>query len=123
MPWVLRLHLLTIILSLSGFIIRGIWMILDSPKLSARWVRIVPHINDSLLLLSGVVMVIMLKIYPWEHSWLATKLVLLLAYILLGTIALKRGKTKTHRVIAWILAILVFIYMLVVASSHNPLPF
>lgn len=123
MPWVLRLHLLTIVLSLSGFIIRGIWMMMDSPRLSASWVKIVPHINDTLLLLSGIVMVVMLKIYPWEHSWLATKLILLLAYILLGTIALKRGKTKNQRVIAWILALLVFIYMLMVARYHDPLPF
>ena len=122
MSILLPVHLLTIFISFAGFIIRGIWMLLDSDKLNQRWVKIVPHINDTLLLLSGVGLVQVTKIYPWQHPWLATKLTALIVYILLGTIAIKRGKTKNQKIIAWILAMLVFIYMLLVAKYHNPWP-
>ena len=123
MSWLLPLHLLTIFFSISGFILRGIWMMSDSAKLSQRWVKIVPHINDTLLLVSGVCMVVIAKIYPWENTWLAAKLMALVVYILLGTVALKRGKTKNRKIIAWILALLVFVYMLMVARYHTPWPF
>lgn len=122
MSILLPVHLLTIFISFAGFIIRGLWMLLDSDKLNQRWVKIVPHINDTFLLLSGIGLVLVTKIYPWQHPWLATKLMALIVYILLGTIAIKRGKTKNQKIIAWILAMLVFVYMLLVAKYHNPWP-
>lgn len=122
MPVLLKLHLLTIAITISGFIIRGIWMLTDSPKLNRTWVKIVPHVNDTVLLLSGIGLVISAKMMPWEHAWLVAKLIALLGYILLGSIALKRGKTKNRRIIAWILAILVFVYMLAVARTRTPWP-
>jgi uncharacterized membrane protein SirB2 len=61
--------------------------------------------------------------YPLVHGWLTAKLFALIAYIVLGTLALKRGKTKAQRVTAWIAALLVFGYMLAVARAHDPLPF
>ena len=123
MSILLPIHLLTIFISFAGFITRGIWMLLDSEKLNRRWVKIVPHINDTFLLLSGIGLILVTKFYPWQHPWLATKLTALIVYILLGTIAIKRGKTKNQKIIAWILAMMVFIYMLLVAKYHSPWPF
>lgn len=117
------LHLTTIAISLGLFALRGLWMIAESPRLQARWARIVPHLNDTVLLVSGISLAYTLRLSPLEHGWLAAKIVALLAYIMLGTIALKRGKTRGQRVAAWIAALLVFGYMVAVAVAHNPLPF
>jgi uncharacterized membrane protein SirB2 len=135
-----NLHLATIALTLTLFVLRGVWMMADSPQLQVRWVRIVPHVNDTLLLSSGIGLAIMLQQYPLVHGWLTAKFFALIAYIVLGTIALKdsdplrakarvesyalkRGKTKARRIIAWIAALLVFGYMVTVARAHAPFPF
>ncbi|MFP5404148.1 MAG: SirB2 family protein, partial [Gammaproteobacteria bacterium] len=55
--------------------------------------------------------------------WLTAKLFALIAYIVLGTIALKRGKTRKVRIAAWVAALLVFAYMVAVARAHAPWPF
>jgi uncharacterized membrane protein SirB2 len=117
------LHLATIAISLALFILRGLWMIAESPRLSARWARIVPHVNDTVLLVSGISLAYTLGLSPLEHGWLAAKIVALLAYIMLGTMALKRGKTRGQRIAAWIAALLVFGYIVAVAVAHNPVPF
>ena len=117
------LHLATIALTLALFVLRGAWMMTDSPRLQARWVRIVPHVNDTLLLSSGIALAVLIQQYPLVHGWLTAKFFALIAYILLGTIALKRGKTRGQRIAAWIAALLVFGYMVAVATAHDPFPF
>jgi uncharacterized membrane protein SirB2 len=118
-----NLHLATIVLTLTLFVLRGAWMMADSPRLQARWVRIVPHVNDTLLLTSGISLAILMQQYPLVHGWLTAKFFALIAYIVLGTLALKRGKTKTRRIAAWVAALLVFGYMAAVARAHDPVPF
>lgn len=118
-----NLHLTTIAVTLTLFLVRGVWMMTDSPRLQARWVRIVPHANDTLLLASGIALAVLIQQYPLVHGWLTAKLLALIAYIVLGTIALKRGKTKSRRIAAWVAALLVFGYMLAVARAHDPFPF
>lgn len=118
-----QLHLTTITLSLALFLLRGAWMMAASAMLQARWVRVVPHIIDTLLLASGIGLAILIQQYPLVHSWLTAKFFALILYIVLGTVALKRGKTRTQRIVAWIAALLVFGYMVAVALAHDPLPF
>lgn len=117
-----NLHLTTIALSLTLFVLRGAWMIAASPLLQARWVRIVPHVIDTLLLASGIGLAVLIQQYPLVHGWLTAKLLALILYIVLGTYALKRGKTKAQRIATWIAALLVFGYMVAVAITHAPFP-
>ena len=117
------LHLSTIVLTLALFVLRGVWMMADSPRLQARWVRIVPHLNDTLLLASGIGLAVLTQQYPLVHGWLSAKFFALLLYIVLGTFALKRGKTRGQRIAAWVAALLVFGYMVAVALTHDPFPF
>jgi len=117
------LHLTTIALTLALFVLRGVWMMASSPRLQARWVRIVPHINDSLLLASGISLAVLMQQYPLVHGWLTAKFFALILYIVLGTFALKRGKTRGQRIAAWVAALLVFGYMVAVAIAHDPFPF
>ena len=115
----MNLCLATLFVSIVGFAVRWIWMIQSSPILQKRWVRIVPHINDTVLLLSAIALVMMTSQYPGPATWINAKIVALLAYIILGTVALKRGMTKRIRVISGILAILTFFYIAMVALSKN----
>ena len=118
-----QLHLTTIAITLTLFLLRGAWMMMGSALLQARWVRIVPHINDTLLLASGITLAVLMQQYPLVHGWLTAKLIALIVYIVLGTIALKRGKSKSQRIAAWFAALLVFGYMVAVARAHDPFPF
>ncbi len=118
-----QLHLTTIAITLALFVLRGIWMMTASRRLQARWVRIVPHINDTLLLTSGISLAVLLQQYPLVHGWLTAKFFALILYIVLGTYALKHGKTQGQRIAAWIAALLVFGYMVAVAITHDPAPF
>lgn len=104
------------------FFVRGVWMLRDSSLLQQRWVKVAPHIVDTLLLASAIALAWQLGISPLEHPWLAGKIVALLLYIGIGTIALKRGKTKRIRLFAWLTAQVVFLYIVSVAVTHNPLP-
>jgi uncharacterized membrane protein SirB2 len=118
-----QLHLTTIAITLALFVLRGIWMMTASPRLHAHWVRIVPHVNDTLLLASGISLAVLLQQYPLVHGWLTAKFFALILYIVLGTYALKRGTTRKQRIAAWFAALLVFGYMVSVAITHNPTPF
>jgi uncharacterized membrane protein SirB2 len=114
-----QVHLATIALSGLLFVVRGAWMIADSPRLAVRWVRVVPHVNDTVLLLAAVYLATFHGLPPW----IVAKIVALVAYILLGMVALPRGPTKPVRIAAWIAALAVFAYIIAVAVSKNPLPF
>lgn len=116
-----HIHLLTVALSLGLFTLRGVWMLLDSDKLQKRWVKIVPHIIDTLLLVSAIGLMFQIQQYPFSDGWLTAKLLGLIAYIVIGTIALKRGKTKGTRVIALVAAFGVIAYIVGVALRHNAL--
>lgn len=116
-------HLACVLLSGLSFFVRGIWMLAESPLLQARWVKIAPHVIDATLLFSALALAWQIQQYPFVHGWLTAKVLGLIVYIVLGTIALKRGRTKATRTIAWIAAMLTFGYILWVARTHTPLPF
>ena len=107
-------------LSISGFVLRGLWMLQDSPLLKARATRIVPHVIDTVLLLSAIALALRIAQYPFVHAWLTAKVLALLAYIVLGSFALKRGRTRRTRNIAFAAALGVFLYIVAVAIARNP---
>jgi uncharacterized membrane protein SirB2 len=118
-----NIHILSITLSLIFFFIRGIWAIQESDWLQRTWVKTVPHLIDTVLLFSGITLAIILQQYPGGHNWLTAKLLALLAYIIVGSIAIKRGKTKTIRMVAWISALMIFFYIVTVALTRIVNPF
>ena len=118
-----HLHVTTVALSGFLFFLRGVWMLTDSPRLAARWVKLVPHVNDTVLLASAIALTTMISQYPFVHAWLTAKVLGLLAYIGLGMVALKRGRTKRVRLAAWLGALLIFGYLVAVARTKTPLPF
>ncbi len=62
------IHIGTVAVSYILFFVRGIWMLSDPPLLYQRWVRIVPHVNDTLLLAAGVWMTTIIRKYPGTHG-------------------------------------------------------
>ena len=114
------IHVTAVILSGSLFFIRGVWMLRDSPRLRQLWVRVVPHVIDTVLLGSAIALTFTIHQYPVTHAWLSAKVLGLLGYIALGMVALKRGRTRRVRVIAWLAALAVFLYIVSVAVTHNP---
>lgn len=117
------LHVTCVYLSLAGFVLRGVWMIQESPLRFLKPVRILPHVVDTLLLLAAVMLAIMTAQYPFTHGWLTAKLLALLAYIGLGLVAFRFGRSRGVRILALVAALLAFAYMLAVAYGRSAWPF
>ena len=116
-------HISCALLSGGLFLQRGFWMLRESAMLQRRWVRILPHAVDSLLLISALTMVIWSEQYPFVQGWLTAKILALVVYIALGTIALKCGRTRPVRVLAFIAALMVFMYIGSVAMTKQAFVF
>jgi uncharacterized membrane protein SirB2 len=116
-----HLHMTAAALSITLFVIRAWWSVQESPRLNSRWVKVLPHLIDTALLGLGVTLMILLSVWPWQLPWLGAKLLALLAYIGVGTIAIKRGATPTMRAIAAVVAVAIFAYMVGAAIHHSPL--
>jgi uncharacterized membrane protein SirB2 len=115
-----HLHVACVILSIGGFSLRGFLMLRDSPRLRNRWFQILPHVNDTVLLLAAGGLVVVSEQYPFVTAWVTAKIFGLLAYIILGSVALKAGRTKRIRALAGLAAMGVFAYVVSVALSKSP---
>jgi uncharacterized membrane protein SirB2 len=115
-----HIHLLTVVLSILGFAARGLGVMFDASWMKARWVKIVPHVNDTLLLISALILMVITNQYPFEQSWLTAKLFALVVYIGLGVVAFRLGKDKKQKLTAWALGMGVVFYIAVTAVSRNP---
>lgn len=118
-----HIHVAAVAMSFTGFVWRGWLMLCDSPRLHSRSVLVVPHVVDTVLLASAVVLALWLRQYPLAQPWLTAKVAGLVVYVGLGTIALKRGRTRRVRVVACLLALAVFGYIVSVALTRNPMGF
>lgn len=113
-------HVSCAFISIAGFGLRGYWMATDHPLLQSRAVKVLPHIIDTLLLVSAVTLLLILQLSPLAQPWLIAKILALLIYIGLGMVALRFGRTRKTKVMAWLLALLTAGYIVSVAYSKNP---
>lgn len=119
-----HIHMTAAALSIGLFIMRGSWMMFWPPLLQQqRWAKILPHVVDTILLVSAIALAIGLVQSGAPSSWLSGKLLGLVAYIVLGLVALKLGKTRQIRISAFVAALLVYIYVIGVAFSKQTWPF
>jgi uncharacterized membrane protein SirB2 len=118
--WLRYVHVGLATLSLALFALRGAWMLAGSARLQDRWVRVVPHVIDTLFLGTGIALAIRIRQYPFAEPWLTAKVLGLVAYIILGSLALKAGRTRGIRVAAFVAALAAFAYIVGVARSRNP---
>ncbi len=117
-----NLHVGAVAVSFGLFVLRGLWMLRSPHRLPARWVRIVPHVVDTVLLASAIALAVQTVQYPLAQSWLTAKVLGLMVYILLGMVALRHGRTRSQRVLAWLSALATFAYIVMVAMTRNPVP-
>jgi|TARA_R100000501_G_C2617150_1_gene110647 uncharacterized membrane protein SirB2 len=118
-----NLHITLAALSLSLFLIRAMYSVRESPQLERRWAKVLPHLVDTLLLICGLTLMVLLKAWPHQTPWLSAKLIALCFYIGIGTMAIKRARTPRGRALFTFLAILVFAYMASVAITKTASPF
>lgn len=125
------LHVTCVALSIGGFCLRGL-LLLRKSALAGRhhdwhggrqWLRALPHLNDSLLLAAAIGLAALLGQYPFVDAWLTAKIGGLLAYILLGALALRPGRAPRLRILAGCAAVAVFGWIVSVALTKHPAGF
>ncbi len=85
--------------------------------------RILPHLIDTVLLVTGIWLAFRLQLSPIQHAWLGDKLIAVMLYIGLGAVALRFGRSRAVRITSWVAALIVFAYIVGVAVTHQPMPF
>lgn len=113
-----HIHVTFAVLSILFFVIRAYWSISGSALLQVRVVKILPHVIDTVLLVAGVILAAMIG--P-SQPWILAKIIALILYIGVGTFAIKRGKTPRSRLIATLISIAIFMYIVGAAFRHSPM--
>jgi uncharacterized membrane protein SirB2 len=116
-----NVHIACAILTITLFALRGGLMLADSRCQQNVVLRYLPHAVDTVLLMTALMLTTVIHQYPFAVGWLTTKVVLLVIYIGLGSVALKRGRTKTVRVAAFVAALATVGFLVTVARAHNSL--
>ncbi len=116
-------HQTAVVLSFIGFAARGLGALTGAGWVRSRLARTLPHMVDSVLLLSAITLAWQLQANPTTTPWLLAKIVGLLIYIALGVVALRAGIKRPLRAMAWVGALLTFCYIASVAISKNPAGF
>lgn len=120
--WIKLVHMSCAALSFGLFFTRGVWMLRAPQRLRQAWVRVLPHVIDTTLLLSAVALAVRSRQYPGVDTWLTAKVVALLGYIALGLVAFRFGRDRRVRTTAWAAALVVFVYIVAVALTRNAWP-
>lgn len=94
-----HVHMLSVALSISFLLVRFFWMLRQSPMLEKKLVKVLPHVIDTVLLVSAATLCVLISQYPFVDVWLTEKVLAVIAYIIMGFVALK-GRTITLRWVA-----------------------
>jgi uncharacterized membrane protein SirB2 len=114
-------HQSAVALSFAGFFARGLGSLAGAAWVGSRAAKSLPHVVDSVLLLSALTLAWMLRANPAATPWLLAKIIGLVAYIFLGMIALKPTRPLPLRVAAWVAALATFVYIVSVAMTKDPI--
>ncbi len=117
-PTIKALHVGAVTISVLLFALRGAWMLAESPLLGTRLARVFPHVIDTVLLASAVALSLMSRQYPLAQDWLSAKVAGLVAYVVLGSIALRRGRTRRVRAAAFLAALLTVAWIIATARCR-----
>lgn len=123
-PLIKNFHLLTVAITITLFLLRFYWLTTGSALLQRGWVRIAPHVNDTFLLLSGALLVLITHFYPFtpQGSWLTEKLLAVIIYIALGSVALsRRPRSMATRWVACLVAVVALLLVIKLAMTKMPL--
>ena len=122
--WYLQLrqaHIAFVVVSVSIFVLRGLLMLANSRHVNSAWLKYTSYTVDTLLLTAALMLTTIIHQYPFQTGWLTMKVALLVVYVVLGSIALKRGRTQAVRVVAFVAALVTIAFLYTVARAHHPL--
>ena len=116
------LHIAAVILSGSLFLLRGSLVLAGHSRLAMGALPRYLSIGiDSVLLAAAITLTFILQQYPLLTGWLSAKVVLLIAYIVLGSFALKRGRSLSAKAGFFVAALAVYLFIVSIALTHHPL--
>ena len=115
-------HVAFALITVAGFVVRGLLSLADSPLRNLRWVRIAPHVIDTLLLGFGIALAVAMSLSPLANPWLMAKIAGLLAYIGFGVMAM-RAQSRPLKIVGFVAAIASVGYIFAVAYSKQVIPF
>lgn len=115
-----HLHLLTVAVSVSLFVTRWVGVLTGHGWPMHRVTRLTSMAIDTVLLSAGITLWALGGWHPWHTPWLGTKLLALLAYVLLGSWALKRAVTRQGKLVSGLAALGVVACMVGMAVRHHP---
>ena len=113
------LHVAAALGSGSLFLLRGLAMLAGSGLGMAAPVRYLSYAIDSVLLGAAIALATMLRLVPLVDPWITAKVGLVVLYVVLGSMALKRAPTPGARRACLVAALLVFATIFAVARSHG----
>jgi uncharacterized membrane protein SirB2 len=122
-PEIKWVHVAAVYASGSLFLLRGLAQQLGAAWPMAAPLRYLSYSIDIVLLTAAFMLFTILPGAVFANGWLYTKLTLLIVYIVLGSLALKRGSTHARRRAFYVAALVVYAYMIGVARAHHPLGF
>jgi uncharacterized membrane protein SirB2 len=120
-PQIRAVHIAAIMASGLLFLVRGAGVQAGAAWPMAAPLRYLSYTVDTVLLSAALMLVTILHQYPFVNGWLTAKVLLLVVYVVLGTFALKRGRTRATRITCWIAALLVYLFIASIARAHHPL--
>ena len=113
-------HIGCVVASGSLFCYRGVLMWLGSPRTNGALLARLSYAIDTLLLTAAILLMLIIHQYPLVRAWLTVKVLLLFVYVFLGTLALRRGRTRYSRGVALMAAVIVYLFIVSVAVTHDP---
>lgn len=119
--WVKQVHVWSVGASFVLFLARGTWVAAGRPLPQHLAFRVLPHAVDTILLTSALWLTTIIAQYPFQQTWLTVKVLLLVAYIVLGHVALRRARSRAGRLLALAAAAGMFLSIYSVARFHHPL--
>ena len=121
-PQIHALHVATVIASGLLFMLRGAMVIAGAQRVAmAAPLRYLSYAIDTVLLAAAITLTVLLNLYPFEQPWLTAKLLLLIVYIVLGSLALKRAKSRSGHALFFVAAVVTYLFMVSIALAHHPL--
>jgi uncharacterized membrane protein SirB2 len=120
-PQIKSVHIAAVVASGSLFLLRGAAVQLGAKWAMAAPLRYLSYSIDTVLLTAALMLATILQQFPFVHGWLTAKVLLLVCYVVLGTYALKRGRTRAVRTACWVAALLVYLFIVSIARAHHPL--
>jgi uncharacterized membrane protein SirB2 len=122
-PEIRLVHITAVLLSGSLFFTRGLVLFAGGRWALAAPLRYLSYTIDTVLLTAALMLMTIVRQYPFVHGWLTVKVTLLIVYIALGILAFRKGRSVSMRVGCWLAALAVYAFIYSVARAHDPLGF